>query len=372
MSFVEIFKDYSWNEVEKFIYSRTAKDVELSLSRSKKDFYDFCTLISPVANNYLEDFARLSSAITRKRFGNTMQMYIPLYLSNECSNVCTYCGFSKYNKINRKTLNHEEILKEVEIIKRQGFQHVLLVTGESRQYADVNYLESAINLIKPHFSNISIEVQPLETNEYLRLKNVGTYAVLVYQETYDRENYKKYHLKGKKSNFEYRLDTPDRVGSANLHKLGLGVLLGLSDWRVDASMLALHLQYLEKKYWQTKFSISFPRLRPAEGVTVSNNLCSEKDLVQLITAFRIFNENVELSLSTRESPSFRDNVLKLGITTISAGSSTEPGGYANKNSALKQFEIHDDRDPNTMARKISVLGFDVVWKDWESSWNANF
>ena len=208
MSFVEIFKDYSWNEVEKFIYSRTTKDVELSLSRSKKDFYDFCTLISPVANNYLEDFARLSSAITRKRFGNTMQMYIPLYLSNECSNVCTYCGFSKYNKINRKTLNHEEILKEVEIIKRQGFQHVLLVTGESRQYADVNYLESAINLIKPHFSNISIEVQPLECDEYLRLKKAGTYAVLVYQETYDRDSYKKYHLKGAEQSAPFAIRTP--------------------------------------------------------------------------------------------------------------------------------------------------------------------
>ena len=241
---------------------------------------------------------------------------------------------------------------------------MLIVTGEANQTVDVDYFIAAIKIAKQYFANISIEVQPLEQADYERLHSEELYAVLVYQETYHREKYKTYHPKGKKSNFDYRLQTPDRIGSAGIHKIGLGALLGLEDWRTDSFFTALHLDYLEKKYWQTKFSISFPRIRPNESCFAPNVLMDEKDLAQLICAYRIFNENVELSLSTRESQSFRNHAFKIGITTMSAGSKTDPGGYSLNSHALEQFEIDDKRTPQQIARIIRNAGYEAVWKDW--------
>ena len=245
-----------------------------------------------------------------------------------------------------------------------GFDSILLVTGEANQTVNVDYFLNAIKIAKQYFSTISIEVQPLSEEEYRLLHVEDLYAVLVYQETYHKENYKIYHPKGKKSNFDYRLETPDRIGSAGVHKIGLGVLLGLEDWRADSFFTALHLDYLEKKYWQTKFSISFPRIRPNESCYEPKVIVSEKDVAQLICAYRIFNENVELSLSTRESIKFRDNAFKIGITTMSAGSKTEPGGYAINSHALEQFAIDDNRTPQQVARMIKETGYEAVWKDW--------
>ena len=327
-------------------------------------------LISPVAKDYLEEMAQLSSKLTKKRFGNTIQLYIPMYLSNECQNICTYCGFSFTNRIPRVTLTDEQILKEVEVIKSLGYDHVLLVTGEANTTVGVPYLENAIKLIKPHFSNISIEVQPLDQHEYERLLPGGLHSVLVYQETYHREDYKKHHPRGKKSNFDYRLDTPDRLGKAGIHKIGLGVLIGLEDWRVDSFFCALHLDYLERTYWKTKYSISFPRLRPFSGGLEPKVDMSDKELVQLVCAYRIFNEEVELSLSTRESEKFRNNVIKLGFTSISAGSKTDPGGYAATENELEQFEISDERSPNEIAQMIKSQGYEPVWKDWDESYQG--
>ena len=297
-------------------------------------------------------------------------MYIPLYLSNECQNICTYCGFSFDNKIARRTLTNEEILKEVAEIKKLGFDHVLLVTGEANKTVGVDYLKNAINLIRPYFSNISIEVQPLEQKEYAELIALGLYSVLVYQETYHHENYSLHHTKGKKSNFSYRIETPERLGNAGVHKIGIGILIGLEDWRTDSFFCAMHLDYLEKKFWQTKYSISFPRLRPAEGVELPKNLMSDKELAQLICAYRIFDEEVELSLSTRESPGFRDHIIKLGVTSISAGSKTNPGGYASAPESLEQFEIHDERSPMEIAAMIRAKGYEAVWKDWDRTYQV--
>jgi 2-iminoacetate synthase len=364
--FTEIFRKYNWEDVQEQINGKTAADVEHALARAGRgSVNDFMALISPAAEPYLEEMAQVSYQLTRKRFGNTIQMYIPMYLSNECQNICTYCGFRLDNNIPRMVLNDAQIIREVEVIKGMGFDHILLVTGEANKVVGVDYLSHSIELIRNYFDNISIEVQPLDTDEYRTLVNKGLHSVLVYQETYNEKDYKTYHPKGKKSNFQYRLETPDRIGSAGAHKIGIGVLLGLEDWRTDSFFTALHLSYLQKKYWKTKYSISFPRLRPAVGMVQPKYELSNRELVQLICAYRIFNEDIELSLSTREEASFRDHLFSLGITSVSAGSKTNPGGYEVSPTELEQFEIDDHRTPKEVAAAIRKKGLEPVWKDWE-------
>ncbi|HEY8402577.1 MAG TPA: radical SAM protein, partial [Cytophagaceae bacterium] len=224
-NFIDIYKQYNWNQVEASIYSKTEKEVLLALNKKKRDLEDFKALISPAAAPYLEQMALLSHQLTQKRFGKTIQMYIPMYLSNECQNICTYCGFSLDNKVRRVTLTDQQILDEVKVIKSYGYDHILLVTGEANKTVGVDYFKNVIKLIEPYFSHISLEVQPLEQEEYEELIPLGLNTVLVYQETYHEENYKLHHPKGKKSNFEYRLETPDRLGKAGIYKIGLGVLL---------------------------------------------------------------------------------------------------------------------------------------------------
>lgn len=367
MTFKNTYDLYTWEEQKASIYSKTGKDVESAIASTKRTLEDFKALISPAAAPYIEQMAQASHQLTKKRFGKTIQMYAPMYLSNECNNICTYCGFSFDNKIKRKTLSDTEILKEVEVIKKHGFNHILLVSGEANKTVHVDYFKKAIELIKPQFANISIEVQPLETEEYKIMHDAGVYSVLVYQETYHEDVYKAYHPKGKKSNFLYRLETPDRIGTAGIHKIGLGILLGLEDWRTDSFFNTLHLDYLQKKYWQTKFSVSFPRMRPAEGIIEPNVIVSDKDLVQLICAYRLFNEDIELSISTRESEKFRDNIIPLGVTSMSAGSKTNPGGYSVEPDSLEQFEISDERSAEQIAELISRSGYEAVWKDWDNA-----
>ena len=244
--FSHLFDTFSWDEVQNTIYSKTARDVERALAKPKRTLEDFKALISPAAEPFLEQMAQLSHQLTLKRFGNTIQMYAPMYLSNECQNICTYCGFSFTNKIPRRTLTDEEILKEITFLKNKGYDHILLVTGEANKTVGVDYIENAVRLIRPYFSNIAIEVQPLLQHEYEQLIKAGVHTVLVYQETYHKEDYKKHHPKGKKSNFYYRLETHDRLGKAGIYKMGLGVLLGLENWRTDSFFTALHLKYLQK------------------------------------------------------------------------------------------------------------------------------
>ena len=365
--FKSLFERYSWEETSRSIDAKSSADVEHALSTTKRTLEDFKALISPAAVPYLEQMAVLSRELTLKRFGKTMQLYVPLYLSNECNNICTYCGFSYDNKVRRKTLSPVEIMQEVAVIKEMGYDHVLLVTGEASQSVHTDYFKMVLQLISPHFSHIAMEVQPLDTEDYQALIPLGLNTVLVYQETYHREDYKKHHPKGKKSNFDYRLDTPDRLGKAGIHKMGLGVLIGLEDWRTDSFFTALHLSYLEKRYWQSKFSLSFPRLRPFSGGLEPKVEMTDKELVQLICAYRLFNQEVELSISTRESMLFRDHIIHLGITAISAGSKTNPGGYAVEPESLEQFEISDERSPAEIADMLLKQGYEPVWKDWDSS-----
>lgn len=371
-SFSDEMARYDWDAVVADIATKTLGDVDRALAKKGAlDVEDFAALISPAAAPRLEIMAQRSRELTLRRFGKTQQLYLPLYLSNECMNSCTYCGFSHENDIPRRTLNNAEILQEIHTIKKQwDFEHILLVTGEDVRHADVDYLEKAVRLCRNYFSHVSIEVQPLEADEYRRLADAGVSAVMVYQETYHKAAYPQYHLKGKKRVFDYRVQCPDRIGAAGIRKVGIGCLIGLEDWRADSFYTALHLRYLEKRYWKMRYSIAFPRLRPHAGLQKEANFQTDKELVQLICAYRIFDPDVELSLSTRESPRFRDNMMKLGITNMSAGSRTDPGGYSVSQHELEQFAINDDRTPQEVVTSMRANGYEPVWKDWDQVLDA--
>jgi 2-iminoacetate synthase len=369
-SFKDLIDSYPWQDIKSAISAKTPDEVEQALNKSRQlTVDDFMALISPAAAPYLEQMAYLSRLHTRQRFGKTIQFYVPLYLTNSCINHCVYCGFNHNNDIRRIILTDDQIRQEVEAIKKTGdFQHILLVTGENPRDAGAGYIENAIRLVKPHFQSISIEVQPLREDEYRRLTDAGMNAVYCYQETYNKARYKVYHPKGMKSKFDWRLDAFDRMGRAGVRKIGLGVLIGLEDWRTDVAMIALHLRYLQKTYWQTRYSISFPRMRPHEGGAFQPNVAmSDRELAQLIFAFRIFDHDVELALSTRESNRFRDHMTTLGITSLSAGSKTDPGGYAVYKKELEQFAVNDDRTPADVLAAVKRQGYEVVWKDWDLS-----
>lgn len=370
MKYADQINAYDWDEIQSHIYRKTNHDVERALSKNcRLDIDDFMALISPAAQPYIEPMAVLSRKYTQQRFGKTIQFYVPLYLTNSCINHCIYCGFNHNNDIKRIILTDDQILQEVEAIKKIGdFQHILLVTGENPRDAGVDYIENAIRLVKPYFSSISIEVQPLKEDEYRRLTAAGMNAVYCYQETYNKFGYKTYHPRGMKSKFDWRIDGFDRMGKAGVHKIGLGILIGLEDWRTDVTMMALHLRYLQKTYWQTKYSVSFPRMRPHEGEDFQPNvIMTDKELAQLVFAFRIFDHDIELAMSTREDRQFRDHMATLGITSLSAGSKTDPGGYAVYKQELEQFAVNDDRNPDEVLSAVKKQGYEVVWKDWDLS-----
>src|SRR5580692_3356960 len=370
MSFLETWKEYEFDAVTQTVGARTAAEVRRALGRVRGGLglEDLAALLSPTAAPFLEEMAQLSHQLTVERFGRTMQLYAPLYLTNVCANVCTYCGFSAQNRIPRKALDDAEILAEAAVLKQMGFDHVLLVTGESTRYGTA-YFKNALRLLRSHFSSLSIEVQPLDEADYAALVVDGLSAVLVYQETYDDAVYRVHHLSGPKADIAYRLETPDRLGRAGVKKIGLGALYGLGDWRADAWFTGLHLRYLERRYWRTRYSISFPRLRPHEGKDMAVTPFNERDLVQTACAFRLLSPEVELSLSTRESELFRNHAFRLGFTSMSAGSRTNPGGYASAPDSLEQFEIDDSRSPADVAAFLRSQGYEPVWKDWDATFD---
>jgi 2-iminoacetate synthase len=365
--FQQHWQTLDWDDLSLQINSQTARDVERALSKEKINRQDFMALISPAALAYLEPMAQRAQQLTRQRFGNTVQMFAPLYLSNLCSNDCSYCGFSMSNKLKRKTLTREEIQQECDAIHQLGFKNLLLVTGEHQNKVGMDYFRQQLPAIRQQFSSLLMEVQPLASEEYAELKTLGLDGVLVYQETYHQATYAQHHLRGKKQDFFWRLNTHDRLGQAGIDKIGLGVLFGLSNnWRTDSYMMAEHLLHLQQTYWQSRFCIGFPRLRPCTGGITPASILEEPQLVQLICAFRLLAPDVELSLSTRESPYFRDHVIPLAITTVSAGSKTQPGGYADTRSELEQFSPHDNRSPQQVAKALASAGLQPVWKDWDS------
>lgn len=361
----------SWDEVSKEIYAKTDADVRRALQKESCDVNDFMALISPAAEPYLEQMAFLSRHYTEERFGKTISLFIPLYLTNSCANSCVYCGFHVTNPMPRTILTIEQIEDEFKAIKELGpFENILLVTGENPVKAGVPYLAKALDLAKRYFDNLKIEVMPLKSEEYAELIKHGLNGVICFQETYNRSRYNIYHPRGMKADFEWRLNGYDRMGQAGVHSIGMGVLIGLEDWRTDVTMMAYHLRYLQRKYWRTKYSVNFPRMRPAEnGGFQPNVVMSDKELAQLTFAMRIFDHDVDISFSTRETPYIRDNMATLGVTTMSAESKTEPGGYYTYPDALKQFDVDDARSAKEIFQRLKELGREPVWKDWDSSFD---
>lgn len=366
MSFTQQWQQQNWQELQLQSRNFSLIDVQAALNKAQRGITDLQALLSPAASTLLPALAAKAQQLTRQRFGYTVQFYAPLYLSNLCANECTYCGFSLSQKVKRRTLNLAEIARECRAIKMLGINQVLLVTGEHERKVGIDYFCEVLPLVRSYFSSVQLEVQPLSSAEYNKLKALGVDAVMLYQETYNAAAYQQYHLKGKKSDIHWRLDAPDRVGQAGIDKIGLGILLGLSDWRTDTILLAQHLRYLQQHYWQCRFSLSVPRIRPCSGGSTVVNPISDKELIQLICAFRLFAPELEISLSTRESATFRQHVVPLAITSVSAGSKTQPGGYSVEPQNLEQFSIDDNRSPQHVAKALIQQGLQPVWKDWDS------
>lgn len=365
MSFADYLAGIDWNAERLSLYSQSPAEVERALSGIGEPLARFKALLSPAADGYLEALAQRSRTLTLQRFGRVQQLFAPLYLSNACANECHYCGFSMSNPMRRKVLNSDELRIEAQALRDRGFQHLLLVAGEAPKVAGFDYYRQALSVLRSDFSQLSLEVQPLARVEYQRLREVGLHAVLVYQETYDARCYQSLHSRGQKRDFAGRLDALDRAGAAGVHKLGLGVLLGLTDWRLDSLKCAHHLTWLARRHWRSRFSLSFPRLRPAEGGFVAPLPVSDRQLVQLLCAWRLFAPDLELTLSTREAPALRDRLIPLGVTSLSAASSTRPGGYAvEPGKALEQFSTDDQRPVAEVVQSLRNQHYQPVWSDW--------
>lgn len=350
----------------------------------------FERLIAPKSDPELESMAQASHALTLRNFGRTMRLFAPLYLSNECINNCSYCGFSRDNPILRVTLGLDEVVAEAKHLASEGFRQILLVAGEHPKFVNRDYLSDCVRALASDFSSIAIEVGPMPTEDYFPIVRAGAEGLVVYQETYDRTAYSELHTAGPKRDFEWRLDCAERGYRAGFRRLGIGVLFGLSKWQEDAIALAAHVEYLLKHCWQAQINVSLPRLRPAAGGFQPAFSMSDREMAQLVCAFRITFPQVGIVLSTRERASLRDSLTSLGITMMSAGSHTEPGGYTRQGSehlhrtvrgrivapdfqdgedqlATGQFEISDERSPAEIAALLRRRGFDPVWKDWDQA-----
>jgi 2-iminoacetate synthase len=342
----------------------TPADVDLALTRSRRSLTDLAVLLSPAAAGRLEDLAFLAHATTVRRFGRAVRLFAPLYLSNECVSSCTYCGFSAGNTIARRTLSTDEAVAEALALRAAGFRHVLLVSGEHARIVSKDYLVASVRAVAAVVPSVAVEVQAWDTDTYRRLVDAGCEGLVVYQETYDRAAYASTHLKGKKRNYDWRLAAPDRGAEAGMRRLGVGTLLGLhDDWQAEAMVVAAHARALMRRWWRCEVTISLPRLRPAAGSYQATRPVTDPELVQLVCALRLVLPDVGISLSTREPPVLRDGLLPLGVTQMSAGSHTEPGGYATPSDAEPQFQISDARSPDEVAGVLRAAGYDPVWMD---------
>ncbi|MBI3851982.1 MAG: 2-iminoacetate synthase ThiH [Verrucomicrobia bacterium] len=365
-----------------------------SLAKLSLSLTDFAHLISPAAADLLEPLCRRSQQLTQQRFGKVIRLFAPLYLSNECINNCKYCGFSRDNPILRVTLTVEEVKREAAALATQGFRNILLVAGEHPKFVSNNYLRDCVAALHEEIPSISLEVGPMETEDYHPLVAAGADGLVVYQETYDREIYSAMHTAGPKRNFDWRLETAERAYAAGFRRLGIGALFGLGDWRMEALAVAAHAEYLLRNCWKAQLTISLPRLRPSAGEFEPLSHISDRELVQLVCAFRLMFPDVGLVLSTREPANLRDGLIPLGITLMSAGSHTEPGGYTgagkehlhqtvrgrivevgasewatngHATNATGQFDIADERSAGEVAKRIQHLGYEPVWKDWDKA-----
>ncbi|MFH1717180.1 MAG: 2-iminoacetate synthase ThiH [Planctomycetota bacterium] len=352
----------------------SSNDVEVALSQPAGSYSQqkLLALISPAAEDYLEEMAQSAHRLTVRRFGRTVRLYAPLYLSNYCTNSCRYCGFNTEHGFERTRLSIDEAVEEADIIASEGFRDILLVSSEDRQFVSIDYLAELAKRLRGKFGSISIEVYQMSRDEYARLFEAGIEGVTLYQETYDRRRYDYYHPAGPKSDYDNRLSAAATIAAAGMREVGLGVLLGLADWRVETLALAEHAHYIIKRYWQSHVSFSFPRLRPAYEVEDSHfNSFGDKNLVQMITALRLCFADAGIVLSTRERAQLRDNLIRLGVTRLSAGSKTSPGGYSGRIGATGQFEVDDNRRAAQVAAMITEQGFEPVWKDWDKAFLEN-
>jgi len=341
-----------------------ADDVKRALSFDPEplDVEGFMALLSPAADPFLETMARRANEITRRRFGRTVQLYAPLYLSNECRSSCTYCGFSYENKIRRRTLTLDEIRNEAKVLHAQGIRHILLLTGEDYRNTSLAYIAQAAKTLSDDFASIGIEVYPLKRDEYSLLRENGVDALTVYQETYDPVRYREVHLRGVKQKMLYRLDAPDRAGEAAFRRIQIGALLGLSDPAAEVFFVGIHAKHLLKRYWKTQINVALPRLRSAAGFESVPGI-PDRMFVRFLVALRLFLPDAGIVLSTRESARFRDSMAGICVTTMSAGSRTDPGGYSGLESE-RQFEIDDARSVGEIVTALRNQNLDPVFVDW--------
>jgi len=344
----------------------TAGEVDRALARpaQARTLEDFAVLLSPSASERLEEMAEKSRRLTLARFGRTMHLYVPLYLSNECLTTCVYCGFARELPIARKTLSREETLAEARHLVRQGFRSILLLTGEHERLTGVEFLEERLRLLAPEVPALSIEVQVWSETEYRRLAAAGCEGVVVYQETYHPETYRRLHVAGRKRHYEWRLLGPERAARAGMRRIGIGALLGLhDDWRHDAIAVAAHARFLMRHHWRSQVSVSVPRMRPSPAGWQPEDPVDDRRLTQLVCALRLVAPDAGIVLSTREPAALRDGLFGIGVTHASAGSHTEPGGYEHPEEATGQFEVADLRSPAEVAERLRSLGYDPVWED---------
>jgi 2-iminoacetate synthase len=396
VSFVSEFKALPVESWLREAREASPDQVRGSLAKPALALADFARLLSPAASGCLEGLAQRSQQLTQQRFGKVIRLFAPLYLSNECINNCAYCGFSRDNPILRVTLSLDDVRREAAALEAEGFRNLLLVAGEHPKFVSNDYLRSCVATLHPHWPSVSLEVGPLETADYRPLVEAGAEGLVVYQETYDREIYARLHTTGPKRNFDWRLETPERAYAAGFRRIGIGALFGLADWRAEALAVAAHADYLQRHCWKAFFTISLPRLRPCAGEFQPLTRMTDRDLVQLVCAFRLLFPDVGLVLSTREPAPLRDGLIPLGITLMSAGSHTEPGGYTGAgrehlhhtvrgriiergasewapsaaNAATRQFDIADERSAGEVAELIRRLGYEPVWKDWDAALTA--
>ncbi len=330
-------------------------------------------LLSDAASRSLESIATAARLLTLQRFGRAKQLYVPLYVSNYCRNNCKYCGFSTEHKFERTRITVEQAVEQGEIIASEGFRHILLLSGEDPRHASVEFFAQLASKLRKSFAAIDIEIYPCSTDQYKKLFDAGIDGITIYQETYDPVLYSELHTKGPKKDYYWRLDTPQMAAEAGFRRIGIGTLLGLGDWRRETLALAEHCAFLMKRYWKSQVSVSFPRIRPAEQVLPDFvEFVPDEALVKMMFALRLCFPDVGIVLSTRESREFRNHLIDICVTKLSAGSKTNPGGYGNAQpEAVEQFCIDDSRTPAEMEILLKTMGYEAVWKDWDSGFSIS-
>ncbi|HEU0131753.1 MAG TPA: 2-iminoacetate synthase ThiH [Mycobacteriales bacterium] len=342
----------------------TDADVTAALRRDKRDLRDLAALLSPAAEARVEELARAAAASTLQRFGRAVRLFAPLYVSNACLSTCTYCGFSKGLDVTRRTLTPDEVEAEAKLLGDRGFRHLLLVAGEHRVEVSQAYLVEVVERLAPFVPSISIETQTWSDDTYARLVEAGVEGVVHYQETYDRARYAEVHAAGWKRDYDRRLASTERAAAGGVRRLGIGALLGLApDWRADVLAVAAHAAFLLKRFWRTEVTVALPRIKPSASGFQPVADVTDRRYVQALAALRLYEPEAGIVLSTREPAALRDGLVRIAVTHMSAGSSTEPGGYSHPGEAQEQFAVSDERSPADVAAMLAAAGYEPVWKD---------